>query len=136
MEKTELIKTKDTDLIKFIRNECANYFKHYEMCTAGEDSCVVMDGFRCWYFEKSVIGPQGYKYPLPGYDYSKLWAEYGLTKVHNQESQEPEGEGASCRSCSELRLPGHSYCSACAEQRKKEANRIRKQRQRKAVEDD
>ncbi len=43
-------------LTVFVRDECANYSKHDEACVFA-DSCKVMDGQRCDYFEKAVLGP-------------------------------------------------------------------------------
>ncbi|MHC4072529.1 MAG: hypothetical protein ACYTGS_10930, partial [Planctomycetota bacterium] len=69
----------------FVRDECANYSKHRETCLF-TDSCKVMSGQRCSYFERAVLGPPDYKYRLPGYDYQKLFAQYAeQTKTEEQQ---------------------------------------------------
>ncbi len=59
----------------FLRDECANYDKHRESCLVG-DSCKVMNGRRCSYFERFVFGPPDYPFKIPGYDYAKLFGQY------------------------------------------------------------
>ena len=66
---------KDKSLTGFIKDNCANYDRHYESCLFAE-SCKVFNGKRCAYFERRVLGPPGYPYRIPGYDYSRLFAEY------------------------------------------------------------
>jgi hypothetical protein len=57
--------------------------KHDGACLCN-DSCKVMDGHRCAYYEKSVLGPPDYKYKLPGY--GKLSAQYAeQTKAEKQQ---------------------------------------------------
>jgi hypothetical protein len=69
------IQNKDTTLINFMRDECASFSKHYESCIFS-DSCKVLDGGQCGYFEHYVLGPSEYRHKLPGYDYPKLYAQY------------------------------------------------------------
>ncbi len=61
-------------LTVFVRDECANYNKHDEACLFDE-SCKVIAGERCDYFERAVLGPPDYKSRLPDYDYQKLFAK-------------------------------------------------------------
>ena len=68
-------KIRQTTLTRFIKDECANYDRHHQACLFG-DSCKLLDGQQCGYFEKCVLGPPDYKYKLPGYDYTKLFAQY------------------------------------------------------------
>ena len=65
---------KSKGLREFIRDECASYNKNDEACLFG-DSCKVINGWRCDYFEKSVLGPPDYKHKLSGYDYQKFFAQ-------------------------------------------------------------
>ena len=115
-------KIKVTTLKKFIKDECANYGKFYQKCLCA-DSCRIFDGQRCTYFEKCVLGPPDYKYKLPGYDYSKLFAQYAeLTKT---EKQRVKVRYCNCGTPLQHR---QRCCEICSKRREKEANR---QRQRK-----
>lgn len=75
---------KNQTLTKFLKDECANYDKHYQQCVYDEP-CKVLSGKQCAYFERAVLGPPDYKYQLPMYDYSKLFAQYAeLTDTEAQ----------------------------------------------------
>lgn len=77
-------KIKETTLTRFIKDNCANYDRHYQSCLFA-DSCKVLDGQRCGYFEKCVLGLPDYKGRLPDYDYAKLFAQYAeLTDAPSQ----------------------------------------------------
>jgi hypothetical protein len=65
-----------TSLIVFVKAECANYYDGYQLCLLDDEPCDVLEGKRCAYFEKSVLGPPGYPFKQPGYDYAKLFAQY------------------------------------------------------------
>lgn len=53
-------------LNRFVRNECS------KQC----QTCKVIAGAKCTYFERAVLGPPDYPHRQPGYDYSKLFAQY------------------------------------------------------------
>ena len=110
-------------LTAFVRDECANYSKHDETCLFGE-SCKVMDGQRCDYFEKAVLGPPGYRYKLPGYDYAKLFAQYAeQTKAERQQV-----EVWRCGCGTPLRHR-QRYCRVCAKKRRTDTFRRSRHRQ-------
>ena len=108
----------------FVRDECANYTKHDETCLFS-DSCKVMDGRRCDYLEKAVLGPPDYKYKLPGYDYGKLFAQYA-------EQTKAEKQRVSVRHCGCGTPLQHRrrYCDNCARRTAKKANRARQKKHR------
>ncbi len=115
-------KIKETTITRFLKDNCANYDKHYQKCLFAE-SCRVFDGQRCGYFERFILGPPDYKYKLPGYDYSKLFAQYAdLTKTKKQRVKVRR-----CECGTPLRIR-QRYCESCSKQRAKTANR---ERQRK-----
>ena len=108
----------------FVRNECANYSKGDEACVYG-GSCKVMDGHRCEYFEKAVLGPPDYKHRLPGYDYGKLFAQYAeLTKAKVGKVQQRR-----C-GCGEPLQRRRRFCETCANRRAKDSNRARQKKHR------
>jgi hypothetical protein len=111
-------------LTVFVRDECASYDKHDEACAFG-DSCKVLDGQRCDYFEKAVLGPPDYKYKLPGYDYGKLFAQYA-------EQTKTETQQVNLRRCGcGTRLRHRQrYCDECA--RKRRLDTYRRPRERRA----
>ncbi|MHC4071533.1 MAG: hypothetical protein ACYSWW_18400 [Planctomycetota bacterium] len=101
----------------FVRDECANYSKHRETCLFA-DSCKVMSGQRCSYFERAVLDPPDYKYRLPGYDYGKLFAQYA-------EQTRTEKQQVSVRRC-ECGTPlrhRQRYCPDCALKRRRKTKR-------------
>lgn len=70
-----------TELISFVE-ECAYYDKDKpDKVCFGNIPCMVIDGHRCCYFERCVLGsPDDTKFRLPGYDYQKLFAQYAEIK--------------------------------------------------------
>ena len=119
-----MIAITETTLTRFIKDECANYDKHYQTCVFA-DSCKVLNGKRCGYFERRVLGAPDYKYKLPGYDYSKLFAQYaeqtGMKKVKVKVRR--------CECGIPLR-PRQRYCLRCAKIRARQANRERVRKHR------
>ncbi len=99
-------------LTVFARDECANYSKRDESCLFG-DSCKVMDGQRCDYFEKAVLGPPDYKYKLRGYDYQKLFAQY----AEQIKAEKQQVEVRRCECGTPLRHR-QRYCDECTRERR------------------
>jgi len=117
-------KKKETKLIGFLKDNRANYDRHYQSCLFA-DLCKVFDGERCGYFEKCVLGPPDYKYKLPEYDYAKLFAQYAnLTGAKKQKVKVRR-----CECGTPLRLR-QRYCERCSKQRAKAANRERQRKHR------
>ena len=56
-----MARIRQTTLTRFVKDECANYDKHYQECLSGGE-CKIFNGERCGYFEKSVLGPSDYPY--------------------------------------------------------------------------
>ena len=101
----------------FVRDECANYSKHDEACLFDE-SCKVMDGQRCDYFEKAALGLTDYKYKLPGYDYQKLFAQYAeQTSIEKQQVNVRRCE------CGTPLRHRQRYCAGCARKRRRKTKR-------------
>ena len=117
-----LIMRQTKGLKVFLRDECANYDKHRETCLFAE-SCKVMSGQRCGYFERAVLGPPDYKYRLPGYDYQKLFAQYA-------EQTRTEQQRVNVRRCGCGTPLRHRqrHCDDCVHKRRLEAYRRRRQR--------
>ncbi|MBL7186302.1 MAG: hypothetical protein ISS70_08240 [Phycisphaerae bacterium] len=114
-------------LTAFVRDECANYSKHDEGCLFDE-SCKVMDGRRCDYFEKAVLGPPDYKYKLPGYDYQKLFAQY----AEQTEAERQQVEVRRCECGTPLRHR-QRYCDDCTMKRRRKTKRVSQKAWRMAV---
>lgn len=113
-----------TTLTRFVKKECAEYDRHYQICTDG-NPCKVLAGQRCSYFEKAVLGPPDYKFKLPGYDYVKLFAQYAeQTKTEAKDVQQRR-----C-ACGDTLKPRQRFCDKCAEKRRNQT--YRKSRQKKA----
>ncbi len=110
-------KTKESTIIAFLKDNCANYDRHYQKCLFA-DTCRVFDGQRCGYFEKCVLGPLDYKYKLPGYDYSKLFAQY--SELTGAQTQRVKVRRCGCGAVLNLR---QRFCGSCAKKRAKESNR-------------
>ena len=106
-------------LEKFVKNECANYDSHYKICT-DDLPCKVLNGNRCGYFERAVLGPSDYKYRLPDYDYQKLFAQYA--EQTNTESQAEKVEQRLCRCGKSLRLR-QRFCYSCSQKRRLKTKR-------------
>lgn len=122
-----MVKIKEKTLTRFIKDNCANYDIHYQKCLFA-DSCRVMDGLRCGYFEKCVLGPADYKYRLPGYDYSKLFAQYA-----NQTGTAPTKVKQRRCECGEPLQRGRRFCNVCNRKRRKESYRNSKRSKRMSV---
>ena len=114
---------KDKSLFGFIKDNCASYDRYYQSCLFA-DSCKVFDGKRCAYFEKRVLGAPDYPYKIPGYDYSRLFAEYAeMTKTKRQKVNQRR-----C-SCGEPLEHRKRYCAKCRQKRRKESYRKRRELQ-------
>ena len=104
------MKKKVTRLAKFIKDECSNYDKHYQKCLSF-GTCLVFANKRCDYFEHNVLNiDPDYKFRTPGYDYSKLFAQYTkqtnakTTKVKTRKCQCGSPLGYRQRMCEKCRL--------------------------------
>lgn len=118
------MKRKDKTLVGFLKDNCCNYDKHYQSCLF-DDSCRVLNGERCGYFEKAVLGPPDYKYKIPGYDYAKLFAQYAeITKTKKQTVKVRRCE------CGTPLLRRQRFCPQCSKSRAKKANRERVRKHR------
>lgn len=110
---------KETSLTRFLKDECANYDRHYAICLRTDESCsVLVDGKRCGYFEKCVIGPPGYKYKLPRYDYAKLFAQYA-----EQTGAETKKVRQRRCGCGELLSYRQRFCDDCKKKHRQKTNR-------------
>jgi len=116
-----------TTLVRFVKDECANYDKHYQECMSGK-TCKVLNGERCGYFEKVVLGPPDYKYKLPGYDYAKLFAQYA--EQTGAESQRVKVRRCACGTPLRHR---QRYCERCTKIRARAANRQRQKKHRLSI---
>jgi len=115
----------ETTLVRFVKDECANYNKHYQLC-ADDKPCKVLSGQRCGYFEKAVLGPPDYKYKLPDYDYAKLFAQYAeQTKAENQIVKQ-----RLCGCGKPLRLR-QRYCDTCKQKKRQKTKREAQQKFRR-----
>jgi len=117
-------KITETTLTRFLKDNCANFDKHYQKCLFA-DSCRVFDGQRCGYFERCVLGPPDYKYKLPGYDYAKLFGQY----AEQTGAQSQRVKVRLCECGTPLRLR-QRYCKVCAKKRAKVSNRERQKKHR------
>ncbi len=108
---------KNQILIRFVKDECANFDKHYQLCINGEP-CKVSQGERCGYFERAVLGKPDYKYRLPDYDYQKVFAQY----AEQTESEPLAVEQRRCDCGNPLRLR-QRFCDDCTRKRRKDSNR-------------
>ena len=107
----------------FIKKECANY---YENGCVYDHPCLVFEGKRCKYFEKSVLGPADYKFRLPGYDYQKIFRQYAV--FHNH-LYGVEVELRKCE-CGEILKPRQRRCEKCSKKRARTTNRERQKKHR------
>lgn len=110
---------RETKLIRFIKDECANFDKHYQKCHYAA-KCKVLNGVRCSYFERNVlITNPDYKFRPPGYDYSKLFAEYAtLTKTKTGKVKQRK-----CNYCSEPVGYRQRLCRKCREFKRRNSYR-------------
>ena len=105
------MKRRETNLVKFIKDECSNF----KVC----ETCLVMDGKRCNHFEKCVLVLDiDYKYRQPGYDYSKLFAQYA------QQTKAKVGKVKTRRcGCGEPVEPRQRLCPACRAKNRRKSKR-------------
>ena len=108
---------KQTTLTTFLKDECANYDKHYEQC-AFDEPCKVLAGQRCGYFEKAVLGPPDYKFRLPDYDYQKLFAQYAEQTGTKTEAVRHRRCG-----CGNPVMARQRFCDKCTKKRRQESTR-------------
>jgi hypothetical protein len=118
----KVIAKKNLSLGKFVKAECANFSQYYQACVWGEP-CKVLIGEKCGYFERCVLCPPDYKFRLPGYDYSKLFAQYA-----DQTDSETKIIIQRRCSCGNPLLPRHRYCDDCTRKKRKASNRKYNQR--------
>lgn len=119
------MREKQMTLMSFVKDECANFGKHYQLC-ADDKPCRVLAGERCGYFERRVLGPPNYKYKLPDYDYQKLFAQYAeQTKAENQIVEQ-----RLCGCGNPLKLR-QRYCETCRRNRRQKTKRENQQRFRR-----
>lgn len=113
-----------SDIKSFVKDNCVNFDKYYQLCIS-DKPCKVIEGVRCGYFEKCVLGAPDYLYKLPGYDYAKLFAQYSeLTDAKKQKVAQRK-----CI-CGEPLGYRQRYCDKCSRIRKRENARRRKRKQR------
>ena len=117
-------KMRETTLTRFIRDECANYAKHYQECLS-DSECKVLSGERCGYFEKCVLGPPDYPYRLPGYDFAKLFAQYAEQTGARKQSVRIRRCG-----CGTPLRHRQRYCDSCAMKRRRKTKRDSQRRYR------
>ena len=107
----------DATLRRFIKNECANYDRHYGVCITGEN-CLVETGKRCGYFEKTVLGPPDYKFKLPNIDYQKIYSLY----ADATETKTEKVTGNQCE-CGINLPPRKKMCEKCRINRRRKTKR-------------
>lgn len=105
-----------TGLTTFITNQCANWVGY---CLLNDGDCKVMNGKRCKYFEKSVLGPPEYKYRTAGYNYERLFPRYA--KI-NKNLTGTEVKVRRC-GCGAILKRRERYCEKCRIKRRKESYR-------------
>lgn len=44
-----------TKLMRYVKQECANYMLFYNMCIFSDTSCLISEGKRCPYFERVLL---------------------------------------------------------------------------------
>ena len=112
-----MLRNNTSALKGFIKDECANYDKHYQSCI-WDRPCMVLSSARCGYFEKVVLCPAGYKFRLPDYDYQKLSAQY-------TEQTRTQAESVNQRLCGCGNPLRHRqrFCDDCTQKRRKDTNR-------------
>ena len=108
---------KTKGLPEFIKNECANFDRHYDECVFGYP-CKVLADERCSYFEKAVLGTPNYPYRLPGYDYAKLFAQYA-----EQTGTETKKVAQRHCDCGEPLSKRERYCRKCRERQRRQSYR-------------
>lgn len=122
-------KTKETTLFRFVKDECSNYLTHYGCCMT-DSPCLVLDGNRCGFFERNVLGPLDNKFRLPGYDYQKLFAQYA--DQTGAMTQKIKVRTCPC-GCGTSLLPRQRFCDDEKEKRRKASYRKSKSSERLTV---
>ena len=105
-------------LITFVKKECANYVG--DSCIYKKDYCLVLDGKSCVYFQRFVLGPPGYRYQTPGYDWPRLFGEY--SKISKRFANLDVKGTRTCECGNVLRFR-ERVCEKCKEQKRREAYR-------------
>lgn len=106
---------KNQTLTKFVKDECANFDKHYQTCL-DDKPCKVLAGERCGFFEKAVLGPVDYKFRLPKIDYQKLFAQYA-----EQTGAESGTVKQRLCACGKPLRHRQRFCDDCSQKRRKTA---------------
>lgn len=119
------VKTAAATLKSFVRNECANYYDHYSICVMSDNSCRVLKGKRCGYFERAVLGPPDYKYRSAGYNYGRIFEQYSKLKKELRGELHKVKEINRCALCGESIPPNFKYCEKCGKRQKRDLHRER-----------
>jgi hypothetical protein len=114
-------------LMMFVKNECANYYDEVG-CVIRDVRCLLSEGNRCEYFEKSVLGKPDYPYRQKGYNFSKLFDQYAAI---NSNYLTKQVKVRKCR-CGETLRPRQRVCQRCAEMNRKLSYRESKRKMRKS----
>ncbi len=112
-----IMKNQADYLKRFIKDECSNFDRHYQICLLDDERCGVLFGRRCGYFEKAVLGSADYKYRLPDFDYGKLFAQYA--EQTRTVALAIEQRRCACGNPLGLR---QRFCVACSQKRRKDSN--------------
>jgi len=112
-------------LTRFVRTECANYDSHRKLCIDGKP-CKVLAGQPCRHFERAVLGAPEHPYKLPGYDYRKLFEQYGRI------NPKLAGRGVVIRrcECGATLQPRERVCEKCRARKRRETYRESKRKLR------
>lgn len=100
----------------FVKDQCVN------LVSGGclfEGECLVLTGKRCQYFERAVLGPADYKYRVPGYDYEKIFEQYGRI---NFSFLNKTVKIRRCE-CGATLNPRQRCCEKCARRKRRESQR-------------
>ena len=96
-----------TKLMKYVKQECAQYVHYYSTCLFGECPCLLSEGKRCPYFERVLI-------PIAG--------QQG---VANKVIEWYDGDAVDTRACPDCGAElayRKRYCPKCARKRKRRRN--------------
>ena len=112
-------------LQRFVRRECADYDESQGACIH-DKACSVLAGEPCAHFERAVLGPPDYPYRVPGYNYHKIFSEYG--KINPAFA----ARGVSVRrcECGAILQPRQRVCEKCRDRKRRETYRESKRRSR------
>lgn len=97
-----------TKLKKYVRQECANYQSHYDICIINEKPCLLSENKRCPYFEK-VIFP--------------IAAQQGVLNKVRIWYEMKEKSVRSCPDCGAELAYRKRYCNRCSKKRKRTTQR-------------